>query len=70
IFTKHGNWQLQLQLITNMGNCNWKKTGLWFNPVHSYTGPANTSCSTQLTVVFRSIDITHLLSVPTVSVPA
>ncbi|KIJ96137.1 hypothetical protein K443DRAFT_74042, partial [Laccaria amethystina LaAM-08-1] len=24
------------------GNCNWKKTGLWFSPVQSYTGPANT----------------------------
>ncbi|KIJ99890.1 hypothetical protein K443DRAFT_69073, partial [Laccaria amethystina LaAM-08-1] len=41
IFTKHGNWQLQL--IPNVGNCNWKKTGLWFSPVQSYTGPANTN---------------------------
>ncbi|KIK00358.1 hypothetical protein K443DRAFT_100536, partial [Laccaria amethystina LaAM-08-1] len=40
IFTKHGNWQLQL--IPNVGNCNWKKNGLWFSPVQCYTGPANT----------------------------
>ncbi|KIJ99456.1 hypothetical protein K443DRAFT_102204, partial [Laccaria amethystina LaAM-08-1] len=38
---KHGNWQLQL--IPNVGNCNWKKTRLWFSPVQSYAGPANTS---------------------------
>jgi hypothetical protein len=31
---KHGNWQLQL--IPNVGNCNWKKTGLWFSLVQSY----------------------------------
>jgi hypothetical protein len=31
---KHSNWQLQL--IPNVGNCNWKKTGLCFSPVQSY----------------------------------
>ncbi|EDR01937.1 uncharacterized protein LACBIDRAFT_332757 [Laccaria bicolor S238N-H82] len=34
IFTK--TWQLATGLTTNVGNCNWKKTGPWFSPVQSY----------------------------------
>ncbi|EDR12673.1 uncharacterized protein LACBIDRAFT_323311 [Laccaria bicolor S238N-H82] len=40
IFTK--TWQLATGLITNVGNWQLEKTGLWFSPVQSYTGPANT----------------------------
>ncbi|EDR09810.1 uncharacterized protein LACBIDRAFT_325629 [Laccaria bicolor S238N-H82] len=40
IFTK--TWQLATGLITNVGNWQLEKTRLWFSPVQSYTGPANT----------------------------